>query len=303
MVRLLGIPFALVALLAVLAVGCGGGQSAGNVSLPVLKSLKPVATATKKADSARFEMQFEMTMPGFGEFAFSANGAFDTPSQRAEITMDLGSFADFMSGMANSFGGNAPPELADPSKWKLEMRLDGTVAYMRVPFLASELPFGKEWVRIDLSAAARLQGLNLEELQAFANGSDPRQTLDYLRAVSGKLTRLGVEKVREVPSTHYFALVDFKKALAKAARDANQPGLFDQLGSFGNAFRKIPVDVWVDEDNLVRRMTMEFSFAAPGQPDQSKASMTIELFDYGKPVRVVPPSAADVVDAFSLSKG
>ena len=59
---------------------------------------------------------FELQMQGFeSSFAFTAKGAFDTPAKKAEITMDLGSFAEFMSGLAGSFGGNAPPELADSS--------------------------------------------------------------------------------------------------------------------------------------------------------------------------------------------
>ncbi len=81
------------------------------------------------------------------------------------------------------------------------MRLDGTVAFMRLPFLESQLPSGKEWVRIDLTKAARLQGMDLTDIQSFAKGSDPRETLDYLRSVSGKLTRIGIEDVRGVPTT------------------------------------------------------------------------------------------------------
>jgi hypothetical protein len=283
------------------ATGCGGGQGGANHALPVLHDLEPVAEATGKADSARFEMRFQMEMPGFGSpFAFSASGAYDTPAKRAEITMDLGSFAEFMNGLSSSFGGGAPSgDLADPSQWKLEMRLDGTVAYMRVPFLVSELPSGKEWVQIDLTAAARMQGLDLGELQSFAKGSDPRGTLDYLRSISGDVTRLGTEEVRGVPSTHYFAVVDWKKALARSARDAGQPGLFDQL-AFPSSLQNVPVDVWVDAENLMRRMTMDFSFSSPGLSQQAKASLSMELFDYGAPVMVEAPPASAVVDASSL---
>lgn len=218
-VRLLRlIPLALLALvLCALTAGCGGGQGGANLALPVLHDLEPVADATGKADSARFEMTFRMEMPGFGSpFAFSASGAYDTPTKQAEIIMDLGSFAEFMNGLSSSFGGAPSGDLADPSKWKLEMRLDGNVAYMRVPFLVSELPSGKDWVQVDLTAAARLQGFDLSELQSFAKGSDPRGTLDYLRSISGELTRLGTEEVRGVPSTHYFAVVDWKKEIGRA---------------------------------------------------------------------------------------
>ena len=297
--------------LAVTAAGCGGAQGSGTegggterggtAALPVLDDLTLVADATGRADSARFEMEFELQVPALeSSFSFSANGAFDTPAKKAEITMDLGSFAEVMSGLAGSFGGNAPPELMDSSKWKLDLRLDGTVAYMRLPFLASELPSGKSWVRIDLAEAARLQGADFGELQSLAQGGDPRETLDYLRSVSGELSHVGTEEIRGVPTSHYFAVVDWQKALARAAREANQPGLLDQLQGLGGSVQNIPVDVWVDKDNFVRRMTMELSISSPGQ-QQAGASISMELFDYGEPVSIEAPPAGDVVDSSALT--
>jgi hypothetical protein len=293
--------------LALLGAGCGGSQANDAVALPVLQDLAPVADATSSADSAKFEMEFTMEMQGLPgldmPFAFSASGAFDRPARKVQMTMDLGSFAELMGGLASSLGGGqAPTELTDPSKWKLEMRMDGNVAHMRVPFLTSELPDGKEWVRLDLAKAAQLRGMDLADMQSFAKGSDPRATLDYLRSISGELTDLGTEDVRGVPTTHYFAAVDWQKALARAARDAGQEGFLTQLQGMPAAVASVPVDVWVDADNLVRRMTMGFSFGTAGQPEQAKASIDMELFDYGSPVNVEAPPAADVVDAFALKR-
>lgn len=295
------IPFAALALaLGAFASGCGGSQSGGNLALPVLDDLEPVADATGRANSASFEMQFEMEMPGLSGFSFSADGMFDTPAQKAQVSLDLGSFAEFLAGFAGALGEGAPDELADPSKWKLEMRLDGTVAYMRMPLLESQLPDGKEWVRVDLDEAAALQGLDLDDdVLSFAKGSDPRETLDYLRAVSGDLTNLGTEDVRGVPTTHYFAALDWKKALALAARESGQEGFLAQIQNMPGAMASVPVDVWVDAENLVRRMTMDLSFSSPDQ-QQAKASLSMELFDYGKPVTVEAPPASAVVDAFAL---
>jgi len=144
------------------------------------------------------------------------------------------------------------------------------------------------------------QGVDLGEIQSFAKGSDPRETLDYLRSISGKLTRIGIEDVRGVPTTHYFAAIDWQKALARAAKESGQQGFLVQLQSMPTALASIPVDVWVDADNLVRRMKMSFVFAAPDQSQQAKASLEMELFDYGKPVTVQAPRASDVVDALAL---
>ncbi len=73
--------------------------------------------------------------------------------------------------------------------------------------------------------------------------------------------------MRGVPTTHYFAAVDWKKALARAATESGQQGFLAQLENMPSAVASIPVDVWVDADNLVRRMRMNFSFAGPGEPE------------------------------------
>jgi hypothetical protein len=46
-------------------------------------------------------------------------------------------------------------------------------------------------------------------------------------------------------------------------------------------------------------MNMDLSFAVPGQ-GAAKASVAMELFDYGQPVSVEVPSASDTVDVSSL---
>ncbi|MBA2742197.1 MAG: hypothetical protein H0U46_09325 [Actinobacteria bacterium] len=258
----------------------------------MLDSLAPVADSTERVGSARFELEYELRMPGLdAPLAFGASGAYDTPAKKAELTMDLSSFAELVGGFAGSSGDAALAGLGDPSNWKLDMVLDGNVAYMRMPFLRSELPSGKEWVSIDLAQAARMQGTDFGELESFANGSDPRQVLDYLRSVAGEVTLVGTENVRGVPTSHYFAVVDWQKALASAVSQANEPGLLGQLQSFDGTVQNIPVDVWVDEERLIRRMKMQLSMSVDGQ--EAGGSFEMELFDYGDSVRVEVPAAAD----------
>jgi hypothetical protein len=93
--------------------------------------------------------------------------------------------------------------------------------------------------------------------------------------------------------------VDWQRALAAAAKQANDPGLLDQFATSGATMGNIPVDVWVDADNLLRRMTMSFSMTEG--PQEAAGTLRLELFDYGKPVTVDTPAAADVVDALSLN--
>ena len=68
----------------------------------------------------------------------------------------------------------------------------------------------------------------------------------------------------------------------------------EQLGDLGDA--EIPVDVWIDGDDLPRRMRMDMGGAVRGPRRARTASMTMtmEFFDYGEPVDIEVPSADEV---------
>lgn len=63
---------------------------------------------------------------------------------------------------------------------------------------------------------------------------------------------------------------------------------------------EIPVDVWLDESGLVRKLTMAFSSTQPGTSGSSDASMTFEIYDYGEDVAIELPPASQVVDASAV---
>jgi len=62
----------------------------------------------------------------------------------------------------------------------------------------------------------------------------------------------------------------------------------------------IPVEVWLDADGLVRKLSFEFSAAQPGGSEQSDVSITFELWDYGEDVAIELPAASEVVDASAV---
>jgi hypothetical protein len=59
-------------------------------------------------------------------------------------------------------------------------------------------------------------------------------------------------------------------------------------------------DVWIDDDELVRRMRLAYQDMqfAPGQ--QGDMTMTMELYDFGVEVEVEPPPANEVIDLQEL---
>ena len=282
-VRRLRLPVLLLAVLgaaALLASGCGGSPG----ELDVLSS---AAERTEDAGSARFELSMGMTTGGRAAEA-TATGAFDNASRRATMSMDLGGFAQAF--------GQAP---GGPDALRLDMVLDGTVAYMRFPLLTGMLPGAKPWLRLDLVELSKREGFDLGQIQSFSD-SDPRRTLDYLRVVSGEIRTVGQERVRGVSTTHYRAAVDLRKypdvvpdEQRELVRKATEK-LVEQLG-----VGAMPVDVWVDGDGLVRRVALELDAGAAGSVPVA-TTMTMDLYDYGTPVDVALPAASEVSDLAAL---
>ncbi len=64
----------------------------------------------------------------------------------------------------------------------------------------------------------------------------------------------------------------------------------------------IPLDVWLDAEQRVRKLELAFELTDPGSDEQARTAMTIELFDYGEPLDVSLPPADDVVDVATLKK-
>jgi hypothetical protein len=289
---------ALVATVVVAAVAAGCGGSAQTI--PQLESLADVSSRSKAADSFGFALELRQQMLGM-EFEIVADGAFDNAGQRGRMDMDLSSFAKLISGLGEAFGGeqgDVPPELSDPDAWKIELVVDGTQVFMRVPFLDSQLQ-GKQWVGGDLKELALGQGQSVD-LGSLA-ATDPRDALDALEAVTGPLEVVGREEVRGVETTHYRTTLDPAK-LADALESAAE-GSSDLLSGFTQAMAQVdlsavPIEVWVDDEGLLRKYLIDLELEQGGQ--SLSTSVGLELFDYGEPVSVDVPDPADVADPATL---
>jgi hypothetical protein len=64
---------------------------------------------------------------------------------------------------------------------------------------------------------------------------------------------------------------------------------------------EIPTQVWIDGDDLVRRIVTDFEIEQQGQ--QVTQQSTIEYFDFGVEVDVRPPPEKDTVDITELGGG
>ncbi len=256
------------------------------------------------AKSGRFAFSFETTLPGSAKpFAFSGEGAFDAASKRSSLSLDLSSFAELLAGFFGAFG--APrsadtPDFSDPSLWQIDAVLDGTVVYMRFGAVSEQLPEGKSWVRSDAKEAAKGNAFDFDQIEQFTN-NDPRKLVEILRAASGDIETVGTEELRGVTTTHYRATVDlaeYKQLVPRAEREELQ-SILDQAVE-ESTVEDLPVDVWLDEQGLVRKVTMSVTAAQAGSMEPVTGAITFELYDYGEDVEIELPSDDDVVDASAI---
>jgi hypothetical protein len=293
---------ALLGAAAMLAAGCGGASDPVATGDPIsFRELAKAARTSADATSGRFAFSMDLSFPGAKEpFAFIGEGAFDAGSERASFTLDMSSFASLLGGLFAGAKASGAPDFGDPDGWKIEAIMDGHVMYLRFPAMSEQLPDGKSWVRADLLKSGRAAGIDLEGFQQFTN-NDPRAMLDFLRSVSGKVETVGTEELRGVATTHYRTTInplDYEKLAPPDKREQLRSLVEDMVTQAG--IGNIPVDIWLDDFGLVRKLSMAFSATQPGTSESAQASMAFELYDYGKDVAIALPPAAEVVDESAL---
>ena len=305
---------ALVALLAVIAAGCSGSTAA----VPELSSFTNVAQTSAAADSASFSLEANVTVPGIDkELVFSAEGAFDTPAKRSQMSVDLSSVAELMKSFGASLGGTVTGDLGSPEDWKLEVIQDGDIAYVHFPLLAKQLPGGKTWLKGDAKTLSSADAAQLKQFGSLA-GTDPRDVFGLLKAVSGSIEAVGTDEIRGVETSHYRATIDTAK-IEKLIPEAQRQTL-GGLGQSGRA--EIPIEVWIDADQRIRKLAIDlagidqeppttsssgqsgmplYSLGASGTMDL-EGSVVLEVYDYGKSLDLDLPPADQVVDAATLKQ-
>jgi hypothetical protein len=276
------LPLLVLALLA----GCGGGDDGDTKDL-----LTNAASKTTKAGSARIAFRGS-SQAGLPEpIEFRGQGVVDNAERIGRLEFDFGS-------LASALPPDAELQADDLSG---EVIFEGFVFYMRFPLLAQLLEDGKQWLKFDAEAIGKAQGIDLSQFTQFGQ-ADPSQALQYLRAVSGDGEDKGSEEVRGVSTTRYAAKVDLRKfpeVLPEEQRDTAKKAadaLIDQLGGEN----ELPMDVWVDDDGLIRRQRFEFAFEPQNGGQKVSFRYDIELYDFGVEVDVQPPPEADTADLTEL---
>jgi hypothetical protein len=172
--------------------------------------------------------------------------------------------------------------------------------YIRFPGGAGgpPLPRGKSWIAVDTGAPA---GLGSSLLGPFGGGTDPADLLASLTAISSSETRLGTSAIRGVPVTGFRVNIDPAKAAARVPR-WERAGFLEFTRTLGPG--AIPVDVWVDGQNLVRRVSLTLHLpGGTGAPAGARIVQATDFYDFGVPVRVSAPPASQIASIPQLAKG
>lgn len=275
---------ALVAVIVALAVALTAGNGPANLD-PVAQA----ADSTLRTGGADFTMSISMALPGSQTpFAMNGSGYFDAAKLRGEMSMHL------TSAPSNLGSGTSVNGLS------IDAVIDNTTYYMHIPSLASQLPGGKTWMRLDMGSLLKQRyGFSPS---AFQSGTtDPSQFLKMLKA--SHATVVGHSAVRGVATTQYQGTIDLHSvadqlpADERSAAQAAIDKLIAQLG--GNS--TIPLQAWIDSSRHLRRMKMRIPFQLLGS--NGGIDVTMDMFDFGVSRPVIVPPDSQVFDATTLVAG
>lgn len=275
---------AVVAVAAVTA-GCGGGAGSAVALDPVAAA----ATKTQNAGAARIHFAIAVKSPRLhGRAAkLSGSGTFDGTS--SELRIPLASLASALP--AGLSGNVSASQIAHTTLKEIALEQNGDyLVYLNLGSLASQLPFGKQWIELDLSKLGKSSGLNLSKLMSGAQ-FQPGDVLAMLKAEGAKVHKVGPATIQGTATTHYRVTVDVAKAL-------EQKGLTSPAFAAAAAkVKSVSENVWIGKDGLLRRVQLAYGLA------KTHVAMTMNLSDYGAHVTIAAPPSDNVYDITQLAQG
>jgi len=292
----------------------GAADPAGFEATPGYLS-KVVEEST--GQSYRYEMTMSMDIGGepldFG--GPIATGEFD--GTRNHMQMDMGVMFD---AVMDSMGGSEDlPAGMDFGDMTVEYVTDTDAMYIRAPFFGAmlgEVPpgaagelgeagglvdafgsLGDGWGRVDLSAMGDV--LPGEAAGSLGGGQayDPAVFLEMVRQ-SESAEELGSDEIDGEPVNGIAAEVSMAEMLEAQGMGPEDLG----SGAEGMAGMTFPIEVWVGEDDLIRRLSYSFdeeTLSDLGGADATGmggVSATMDFLDYGDSFEVEVPTDDEVVD-------
>ena len=277
MVRCAGILLALA--LALASCGDGGNSSQGT--------LADAADRTLDTRTAALSVDATVEVDGLPSARIRMDGDGQMDLERNLVQLELEAVI---------------PEEDERIEMEEVMTGNGSVVYLRSPRFLEDLPDGKEWVKLDLVKASKELGVDPTALPQ-ASQNDPAEMLRFLRAV-GRVRQVGWENLDGIATNHYKANVDVRRylELVPAGRRADARRSVRRLIDLMGGTSTIPMEVWVDESDLVRRIAMDMRTTVPGGSSM-RMRFDMRLFDFGSDVDIEVPDKDETIDYGELIGG
>ncbi len=175
--------------------------------------------------------------------------------------------------------------------------LGGAVPSEQVGPMADLADLGSDWGHVDLTQLGEVLPLGDVARSAGGQAADPRAYLDLVTATD-EVSELGENEVRGVTVRGLAAESTFGEMLEAEGTDADE--FADTMGGAsgsGAIFEAMvdapmPIEVWIDDAGLVRRLDLEFDFGeiaeSAGLTDGTETldafsyGITMDFFDYGE---------------------
>ena len=248
--------------------GCAAGCSAGGVAGEDGRAADPVQTLHRAADAlvaagtSKARTSMEMATGGT-LVTIRGQGVYDYRRQLGQLKVLL------PQDPAGTSEHRPITELLAPGALFMKNRGAG------VP--------DDKWVRV---ATATLSDGNL----VTGGATDPFAAAEVLRGTR-TATYVGRTEVAGTAVRHYRGTAD----LTEAAEDASAGGR-DALRAAAKGFAtaRVPFDVYLDDEGRIRKIRHRFSFVNGQRKEPVAVASTTLLYDFGAPVQVRLPAAADI---------
>ncbi|HEX6347516.1 hypothetical protein [Umezawaea sp.] len=257
----------------VLLAACGSAQPAPAPTTSQVKGELAVLAETITARRA------ELRTAKFHTEGFASDGAATEVRNTADGV--LRQEADGVVGAftMNVDAGGAAREI------DLVVLRDELYAYLA----GAPMPEGKKWAKYTAENSGEISGL----LRGFGPSAMAGAELDYLEPTAGLVLRKASEQLDGVPVTRYDVAVDTVK-IAKLFDDPDIQLQHTQLAEYGVT---ISAFAWVDATGLPLKAGYRFE-----QNGEVVKSSTTRFSDWGGPVEVAAPPAAETIPAEQLPK-
>ncbi len=295
----------IIALLALLAAACGSDRSTAfdlatedaasgaQLSAGAERVLAAVETSSAMADVSIVMTAEAGGLPQFdGEAVlFEMEAAIAGDGSRGRLMFDFGSVMASASAEDLAGLGAAVEMFSEP----IEMRFVDDTVYVSSGFVGWLLPIDTPWVAFSAEAGGAGDSIGFS-MDTFSVS----ELMMVLRGLDAEPEVVGTELVDGVETSHV-------RGQFSAARLAELGGEFDladfDFGDFspsglgGLDVDLMDVDVWIDEDDFVRRLRFGVDDLAEldaATPAGAFFAFTIDFNDIGQPVSVDAPPASDV---------